>query len=109
MLKVINLLAHLSGVNGLVGGQVLDIKSSQTDQCLKTLNDIHHKKTGALFTFCLTAPAILNSANQQLISLLEDFSQHLGLLFQITDDILDVTGNKASLGKIQEKINILIS
>ena len=103
---ILALLAYFSkslGSNGLVGGQVLDIMSSSQTQDLNFLKHIHNMKTGALFKSCLVGPAILHQLSDDKLIILEQCAEHLGLLFQITDDILDVTGDSISLGKSPNK------
>ncbi len=107
LLRVVHLLSQLSGIHGLVGGQVLDIKSSNSAKDIQALKSIHHKKTGALIKFCIVAPALLHEADEILIKQLEKLSTHFGLLYQITDDILDVVGDKETLGKNPGKDHLL--
>jgi len=99
ILTIIRNIAHNMGISGLVGGQILDIKSSNKNTDLNTLNKLHLKKTGALIQLALTSPAYLYHADSNVINELNRFGAHLGLLFQIIDDILDVVGNKETLGK----------
>ena len=103
VLRAIQSFSSLIGMDGLIGGQVLDIKSDTTHQDLAHLKQIHEKKTGALIQFSVMAPAILEDQSEDIIQSLKQFGYHLGLLFQITDDILDVTGDVASLGKSPNK------
>jgi geranylgeranyl pyrophosphate synthase len=103
IVKVIQTVAKLSGINGLVGGQVLDINSAHEQQTLEALKAIHSKKTAALFECCIVCPALLENEATEVITILQQFSEHLGLLFQIVDDILDVTESKETLGKTPNK------
>ncbi|MBI60334.1 hypothetical protein CL657_03855 [bacterium] len=99
VLDVIKMIAKNMGVAGLVGGQVLDIKSSNKLLNLEHLNNLHQKKTGALIQLAITSPAYLHEVDTSIINDLRLFGFHLGLLFQIIDDILDVVGEKSQLGK----------
>ena len=99
VLDTVCLISQASGINGLVGGQVLDIKSHSSFQDLDKLMFLHQKKTGSLFMASIVSAGILNEASDDVLDLLRDFSAHVGLLFQIVDDILDVVGTKEALGK----------
>ncbi len=100
--EVLNLIAIVSknlGIHGLVGGQVLDLRPPKTAATLEQLKHLHALKTGALIELCIMGPAHLHQAKSPILDLLTRLSQHIGLLFQIIDDILDVTGDKQTLGK----------
>tara|TARA_B100001173_G_scaffold161760_1_gene140057 strand:- start:22216 stop:23130 length:915 start_codon:yes stop_codon:yes gene_type:complete len=99
ILTIIQMISKNMGIAGLVGGQVLDIKSSNQSLNLEHLNNLHQKKTGALIQLATSSPAYLHQVDPLVIKELESFGSHLGLLFQIIDDILDVVGNKDVLGK----------
>lgn len=107
VLYVIKKLAQHIGIDGVVGGQVLDIKAPQAAQTLAHLELLHHKKTGALLYCAIVLPAYLNGASTAICSQLATVAHHLGLLFQIVDDILDVTGNVTQLGKSPGKDALL--
>lgn len=96
---VINELATASGVAGMVGGQVVDIKSEGVDVDAETLDFIHEKKTGEFIKASVRAGAILAGATEAELDLLTGYAKYLGLAFQITDDILDEIGDTAVLGK----------
>lgn len=98
LLGVIREIAVATGVNGMVGGQYLDvsgISESQPD----SLKLLHSLKTGRLIMACVRCGALLAEAPGQELTNLRDFAAELGLLFQIKDDILDVVGETALLGK----------
>ena len=100
LLKLIGKIANQMGVDGLVGGQVLDICSQDDkEKSIEKLRLLHQKKTGTLIELSIISPALLTSAKSEVINELSRFAKHLGLLFQIIDDVLDVTGNKETLGK----------
>ncbi len=97
VVKAINLLAKGAGVNGMVGGQVLDILSIGLDTAdgLKTMYSL---KTGALLKTAAAIGCILAGKDEQL-ELCEKYAENVGLAFQIVDDILDVIGDEKKLGK----------
>jgi geranylgeranyl diphosphate synthase type II len=104
VLKTIANLANAVGANGLVGGQVVDLKSEgQADISVETLTYIHNHKTGALLKSCVVCGAILAGANDLEIQKLAKFAHNIGLAFQIIDDILDITATQAELGKTAGK------
>jgi geranylgeranyl diphosphate synthase, type II len=91
------------GIFGMAGGQALDLKVVSTDFGEENLRKIHSLKTGALLRFCVEVPAYLLDASREDQNNLAAFGEHLGLLFQIVDDILDVEGSKQDLGKSLHK------
>lgn len=97
--KVLSRLAHNSGHLGMVGGQTLDMQSEDKPVDLETLEQIHKAKTGALLKFAILSAADIAKVDQSTSQLLESFSDHLGLMFQIKDDLLDVYGDESKLGK----------
>jgi len=97
VLKAISVLATSAGDNGMIGGQVVDIESRNEDEAL--LKYLHSLKTGALIKASGVIGAILAGASDEEISAVESFCGNLGIAFQIQDDILDVVGNEAELGK----------
>ena len=92
-----------AGAPGMVGGQVLDLESEGARPGLAGLQRIHAMKTGALFRASLRIGAILAGAAPAGVDALGAFGGHLGLAFQITDDVLDVTMDSAALGKTAGK------
>ncbi len=101
--QLIDLMSVSSGAEGMVGGQILDIEGEEKQLELKELEQVHRLKTGALLTFSILAGAILSQAKPETIIALSRFGEHLGLAFQIQDDILDVTGTSEELGKTAGK------
>lgn len=93
------LLAEASGVAGMVGGQFYDMQAEGTKNSLEQLQQIHACKTGALITVSLHLGALFGNASTPQLDALIQYGRHLGMLFQITDDILDVTGDAARIGK----------
>lgn len=92
-------LAEASGPMGMVSGQMLDIESENTEISLQTMEKIHTLKTGKLIEFAVQAGAYLGGATEEQQKYLKTFSHFLGLLFQVQDDILDITGNEEKMGK----------
>ncbi len=103
VLELIRRLAVSFGSAGMAGGQVLDLKVSPRDFNLEALKQIHSLKTGAVITASLVLPAFLEDAPAEELAGLTTFGDHLGLLFQITDDILDVVGTSEEIGKSPQK------
>lgn len=97
--RIISLLSETSGPKGMVAGQILDIDAENKTIDVDQLEKIHVLKTGELIKFAVQAGAILGGATESQLKDLESFAYHLGLLFQIQDDILDVIGDDKKLGK----------
>ncbi|ALC89995.1 farnesyl-diphosphate synthase [Bacillus sp. FJAT-18017] len=92
-------LSKASGAEGMVGGQVADMEGERRDLTLEELESIHIRKTGRLLEFSIFAGAVLSGATEEQVKSLSAFAHHLGLAFQIRDDILDVIGDEATIGK----------
>ncbi|GIO65336.1 farnesyl-diphosphate synthase [Paenibacillus cookii] len=100
--QVVNItmdLAELAGPKGMVGGQAADMEGEQGLTELSQLEYIHLHKTSDLITFSLLAGGRIAGADEQKLEALRTFGQKLGLAFQIQDDILDIVGDEAKLGK----------
>jgi len=102
-IRLIDLMSVSSGAEGMVGGQVLDIEGEEKQLTLEELEKVHRLKTGALLTYSILAGGILAKAAPEEMVALSRFGEHLGLAFQIQDDILDVTGTSEELGKTAGK------
>ena len=90
----------MSGVFGMVGGQCIDIAAGDFRQkTLQEVIELNMLKTACLFKAALVGSSISLGANDQEIESLEEFAEKIGLIFQIVDDILDVTSNEKELGK----------
>jgi geranylgeranyl pyrophosphate synthase len=100
---VVRELCHAAGAGGLVGGQVRDLEAEGGTPPLEELRRIHSLKTAALFSGSLRTGAALAGADAEVRDLLGRFGVRLGLAFQITDDVLDVTMDAAALGKTPGK------
>lgn len=101
--QLITLLSDASGTAGMVAGQVLDMEGEGASLNLDQLQVIHANKTGRLLAYPFQAAGILLELEPAVATLLEEIGLHLGLAFQIRDDILDVTADFASLGKTPQK------
>ena len=102
--KVIAEIAKATGtVNGMIGGQVVDLEAERLKPDAETLEYIHRSKTAALITASLVSGGIYGGANADQVGSLRDFGQAIGLAFQIVDDILDVTKSSEQLGKTAGK------
>jgi len=97
--ELIKGLAMASGGLGMVGGQMIDLVSENSDVDLKTITKMQRLKTGALISFSCEAGAILGKASNEENEALLNYAQDIGLAFQITDDLLDVLGTKEVTGK----------
>lgn len=98
-LQIIEEFAQYTGVEGMVGGQVVDFKADQGSASLDELLYIHTHKTGDLIVFCIRLGAILAGATDVQLERLTEFGRKIGLAFQIQDDILDIVGDTVKLGK----------
>ena len=99
LLKVLHEISFAAGMSGMVGGQAIDLHSEGVQIDLSTLKLMHTGKTGALFRAAIRSGAILAQASEKNLLALTNYAENFGLAFQITDDILDVTGNAKILGK----------
>lgn len=98
-LRIIQLLADSSGSTGMVGGQMLDLEGETKKLSLSELETVHINKTGALLSYCIGAGTILAGLDQEKAEKLKEYAYHIGLAFQIRDDILDITSTTEELGK----------
>ena len=99
LLSVLNEISIAAGAAGMVGGQAIDLRSEGVQIDLATLKLMHMGKTGALFKAAIRSGAILAQADNKKLNDLTRYAEAFGLAFQITDDILDVTGDAKLLGK----------
>jgi geranylgeranyl diphosphate synthase, type II len=98
-LKAMEIIAAAAGVSGMIGGQVVDLESENSIISENTLLYMHKCKTGALIKAPVLAAASICFADNRLKSALEQYSEKIGLIFQIKDDILDIEGNSDIMGK----------
>ncbi|WP_133480168.1 polyprenyl synthetase family protein [Cognatilysobacter segetis] len=104
-LALVRTLAQAAGASGMCGGQALDLDATgrSTDVDLDALERLHALKTGALIRAAVRMGAFCGNADAASLASLDDFAQALGLAFQVRDDILDVEGDTAQLGKTAGK------
>jgi geranylgeranyl diphosphate synthase, type II len=98
-LAVIQEIAQAAGIAGMVGGQAMDIRAEKNKPDYAGLEDIHRRKTGALIVAAVKSGAILAGAGDNKIQALGAYGSHIGIAFQIADDILNVEGNSNLMGK----------
>ncbi|CEH35393.1 polyprenyl synthetase family protein [Romboutsia lituseburensis] len=98
-LRAINEIAKSSGIYGMIGGQVVDVQSENEQIPKEKLDYIHNNKTAAIIIGCMRAGAIIGDANEEQIDEITKYAKNIGLSFQIVDDILDIVGDEAKLGK----------
>jgi len=97
-------IAHATGtIDGMIGGQVMDLEAEHTRPDAATLEYIHRSKTGALLTASVVSGGLYAEANESQIASLREFGRNIGLAFQIVDDVLDVTQTSEQLGKTAGK------
>jgi len=96
-------LAHATGPAGMIGGQVIDMDGEHPPRNLHELQSLHRMKTGALLTASCRMGAIAAEADAENISRLDRYGRHLGLAFQIVDDLLDETATPEQMGKATKK------
>lgn len=92
-------LARAAGATELVGGQVDDLAAEFAELGLTELENIHRRKTGALFRVSLRLGALIADANSTQLGVFDDYGRKMGLAFQIVDDLLDLKGDEQTLGK----------
>ncbi len=102
-LALVSLLSRAAGFSGMVGGQAMDMAGEQKALGLEQLRELHALKTGALISAALEAGGICAGATVVQTASLRAFGEAIGLAFQVTDDILDVTQSSATLGKTAGK------
>jgi farnesyl diphosphate synthase len=101
-MKMIHILTQASGSMGMAGGQAIDLEAEGNKLSLSALENMHARKTGALILASLQLGALSSeNTSQRQTEALETFGKHIGLAFQIKDDILDETGDTQTLGKPQ--------
>lgn len=98
-IQAINLLAQNSGVTGMIGGQVIDLIFEKGNPSIRELLTVYKLKTGALISAACLMGCISAGATDEQMAAASRFAYSLGIAFQIQDDILDIVGNQAVLGK----------
>ncbi|MDA5559494.1 polyprenyl synthetase family protein [Exiguobacterium sp. MMG028] len=100
IVEIIRVFGLAAGSSGMVGGQLDDmLAEKRSDVTLQELQSIHERKTGALLVYALEAGGILAGVSEEDRTQLKQFGRHLGIAFQIQDDILDVVGDEQTIGK----------
>ena len=104
-IRALHTIAAAAGARGMVGGQAIDLLAVGRAGTFtrESLQDMHARKTGALIRASAVAGAIMGGGEDAAIRAVDEYGRHLGLAFQIVDDILDVEGEAASLGKTAGK------
>lgn len=98
-LEAIRIIAKGAGIHGMIGGQVLDLEGEKSQMDEVSLAEIHQRKTGALITASLLAGLCLQNPTRKQWEAVEAYGKKIGMVFQIIDDILDITGEQEKLGK----------
>ena len=98
-LRIVHIIAHAAGPEGMVGGQALDIAGENSEYPFEHLKTIHQSKTGALISASIAAGAIGAGADHKQYEDLNRYGEAIGLAFQIVDDLLNVTSTTEMLGK----------
>ena len=98
-INLIKKLSECSGHLGIAGGQYLDLSYEKKKVSKKNIIEMEIKKTGKLFSFCCAVPAIIKNKNNKEIKFFEDIGSNIGLLFQISDDLIDFKGDSKKAGK----------
>ena len=104
--QLIHFLAKMAGKEGMCGGQMLDLIGEKENLSLEEITRLQTKKTGALLRFAVLAPAVAVGASESTQKALEKYADCIGLMFQITDDILDIEGDEKLMGKTLGKDKI---
>lgn len=98
-IKAISLLSCFAGANGMIGGQVIDLKNEGRQCSLETLENLDKLKTGCLIRCAALLGAVAADASESQYAAADKYASNLGHAFQIVDDILDVEGDEVNLGK----------
>ncbi|MGV3489283.1 MAG: polyprenyl synthetase family protein [Tuberibacillus sp.] len=97
--ELVRRLANAAGPEGMVGGQSDDLEAEQKSLQIEELEQIHLHKTGRLLEYAIEAGAIIAGVPQDIRNHLKNYARHLGIAFQIKDDLLDVEGDESVIGK----------
>lgn len=97
--KLVAALARAAGAEGMAGGQMIDLLAETQDFNIGAITRLQRMKTGEIFSFCAAAGAIMGRASDRQFHALHNYTQELGLAFQIADDLLDLEGDVEATGK----------
>lgn len=97
--EALKVLSNKAGIYGMIGGQVVDVLSSDKELTIEKIEFIHRLKTSALIEASMMIGAILAGASKEEVALVEKAAGYVGFAFQIQDDILDITSTTKELGK----------
>ena len=99
IVEIVRLTSSYAGINGMIGGQMIDIESENKKIDMETLKYIHKNKTGKLLRLPIEISCVISDTSKDIREKLEKFADLIGLAFQIKDDILDIEGDFETLGK----------
>lgn len=99
IVEIVRLTSSYAGINGMIGGQMIDIESENKKIDMETLKYIHKNKTGKLLRLPIEIGCVISETSKDIREKLEKFADLIGLAFQIKDDILDIEGDFETLGK----------
>ena len=99
IVEIVKLTSSYAGINGMIGGQTVDVESEGKKVDMETLKYIHKNKTGKLLRLPIEIGCVIGDASKEIREKLEQYADLIGLAFQIKDDILDVEGDFEKLGK----------
>lgn len=99
IVEIVRLTSSYAGINGMIGGQMIDIESENKKIDMETLKYIHKNKTGKLLRLPIEIGCVISDTSKDIREKLEKFADLIGLAFQIKDDILDIEGDFETLGK----------
>ena len=99
VIKGLRIMADKTGIHGMLGGQSVDVENDGKPVDREVLDYIYQNKTSALIECAMMTGAVLAGATEEAVKVIEEAARNIGLAFQIQDDILDVTGDQAVLGK----------
>lgn len=101
--QLVHMLAKCAGSQGMIGGQMIDILGETITLSENQIRQMQILKTGALLEYACISPCILSHCSDEMLSSLKKYASHIGLLFQITDDLLDALGDDKIVGKTLHK------
>ena len=97
--KAVSLLSQNAGIGGMIGGQVLDLRYENLDASVTDLLTVYKLKTGALISAACILGCVAAGADEKMIEAASRYAYYLGIAFQIKDDLLDIEGDEAEIGK----------